>query len=122
MYILLKYFTEEIRNEYNIMNIVDKEYLYIEISKGMYELNEAGILAFNYLVENMTPHGYHPVQYTAGSWKHETKMTTSILCVDNFGTKFRNKEDLHHFLDTLRQTYKISTDSTGSNYIGLTIE
>ena len=66
MILSLKYFTQEIRDEDEIINIVDNNYVYIEIRKGMYGLKEAGILAFNYVVKNLAPHGYHPVQYTAG--------------------------------------------------------
>ena len=43
------------------MDIVDNGYMYIELRKVMYGLKEAGILAFKYLVENLAPHGYHPV-------------------------------------------------------------
>ena len=32
------------------------------------------------------------------------------------------KHDLDHFLNTLRAKYKISTDLTGFNYIGFTID
>ena len=73
MCIPLKYFTQEIKQEYNIMQIAQDGYVYIEIRKGMYGLKEAGILAFNYLVENLVPHGYHPVQHTAVLWCHEKK-------------------------------------------------
>ena len=57
MRIPLKYFTAEIRREYDIMNIVENEYVYIDIRKGMYGLKEAGTLAFNYIQENLAPHG-----------------------------------------------------------------
>ena len=68
MRIPLKYFTQEIRDKYIITKIAQDGYVYIEIRKGMYGLKKAGILEFNYLVENLSPHGYHPVQYTAGLW------------------------------------------------------
>ena len=47
MRIQLKYFTQEMREEYNIMEIAQDGYLYIEIRKGMYGLKEAEILSFN---------------------------------------------------------------------------
>ena len=55
MRISLKYFTAEICEEYNILYIADNGYVYIETRKGMYDLKEAGILAFNYVVENLIP-------------------------------------------------------------------
>ena len=121
MRIPLKYFTDEIRQEYNIMDIADNGYVYIEIRKGMYGLKEAGILAFNYVIENLAPHGYYRVHYTPGLWKHRTRKTTFILCVDDFGIKHHSEDDLDHLLNALRTKYEISTDPSGTNYIGLTI-
>ena len=121
MHIPLKYFTDEIRQEYNIMDIAENGYVYIEIRKGMYGLKEAGILAFNYVVENLAPHGYYPVRYTPGLWKHKTRKTTFILCVDDFGIKHHSQDDLDHLLNALRTKYEISTDPSRTNYIGLTI-
>ena len=73
-------------------------------------------------LKNLAPHGYHPVPFTAGLWKHKTKQTTFILCVDDFGIKTYNKADLTHLLSALKTKYEITTDPTGSNYIGLFIE
>ena len=69
----LNYSTVEIRREYNIMNVVKNAYVYIEIRKGIYEIKEADILVFNYTKKHIAPHGYHPVRYTAGLWKHKTR-------------------------------------------------
>ena len=69
----LKHFTQEICEEYDILNIATGGYVYIEIQKGMYGLKEAGILTFNYIVTNLAPYGYHPVPHTEDLWKHETR-------------------------------------------------
>ena len=45
-----------------------------------------------------------------------------MLCVDDFGIKTYSTDDLHHLLDALKEMYEITTDPTGSNYIGLTIQ
>ena len=73
MHIPLKYFTDEIRQEYNIMDISENGYGYIEIRKGIYSFKIAGIIAFNYVVNNVAPHGYYPVRYTPSLCKHETR-------------------------------------------------
>ena len=122
MRIPLKYFTQEIRDEYNIIDIEEDGYVFIEIRNGMYGSKEASILVFNYLVKNLAINGYHPVPFTAGSWNHETRQTTCILCVDDFGIKAYNKAKLNHLLSALRTKYEITIDPTGSNYIGLFIE
>ena len=118
----LKYLTQEIRNEYNTLDIVDNDYVYIEIGKGMYGLKEAGTLAFNYVVENLKPHGYHLMELTSGLWKHEIWKTTFELCVDDFVVKYHNQNDLEHLLNALNTKYEISTDRTGSIYIELAID
>ena len=51
MKIPLKYLTPEIRHKYDIDNIVQNGYVYIEICKGIYGLKEAGIISFNALVK-----------------------------------------------------------------------
>ena len=48
--------------------------------------------------------------------------TKFCLCVDDFGVKTYNKDDTEHLLNSLKANYKISTDMTGSNYCGLTID
>ena len=45
-----------------------------------------------------------------------------MLCVDDFGIKYHNKEDLDHLINDFRTKYEASTDITGSNYIGLAID
>ena len=121
MRITLKYFTDEIKQEYNIMNIADNRYVYIEIRKGMYGLKKVGILAFNYLVEKLAPQGYYPVWYTPGLWKHKTRKKIFILYIDDFGITHHSEDDLNHLLNALRTKYEISTNPSRTNYIGLTI-
>ena len=122
MHTPLKHFTEEIRDEYNIIDITDNCYVYIEIRKGMYVLKEAGILAFTFIAKILASFGYTPVKYTPGLWKHKSRPTTFTLYVDDFGVKYHNQGDLEHLLSELRSNYKISTDFTGRNYIRLTID
>ena len=117
-----KYFTDELRQEYDINTIADKDgYVYCRIEKGMYGLKEAGCVAFNKLKANLAPAGYSPVPCTPGLWRHKTKRTTFTLAVDDFGIKYFNDADLEHLLDALRSSYTISVDRTGSQYCGLAI-
>ena len=122
MCIPLKWFTDEIRAEYDIHALASGGYVYCEIRKGMYGLKEAGLIAFQRLVKQLAPHGYHPVRYTPGLWTHETMPTTFTLAVDDFGIKYFQKSHFDHLLNALKQTYEISVDLTGSDYCGLKIE
>ncbi len=66
MQIALKDIPPEIIAEYNLLSIPHRHHVFVEIRKGMYGLKEAGIIAFNRLVANLKPHGYHPVRFTPG--------------------------------------------------------
>jgi hypothetical protein len=88
----------------------------------MYGLKQAAILAYEFIVENLAPHGYHPIPQSLGLWRHETRPIQFCLCVDDFGIKYERKEDLDHLLNALQQKYKVSVDMTGSNFCGLTFK
>ena len=109
-------------DEYDIASIASNGFVYVEIRKGMYGLKEAGIIAFNRLVKNLAPHGYQPCKHTPGLWTHNTRQIMFTLAVDDFGIKYFKKEDAQHLFDALKTNYEISTDWTGRNYCGLTID
>jgi hypothetical protein len=60
----------------------------MEIQKGMYGLKEASILAFEQIKAHLALHGYTPMAFTPGLWKHKTRRTTFTLAVDDFGIKY----------------------------------
>ena len=123
MRIPLRWFTQEIIDQYNIMDIVSGDgYVYCEIRKGMYGLKQAARLAYDRLVENLAPHGYHPLRRNPGLWKHETLPTIFALCVDDFGIKYLQKEHADHLINALRSNYTISIDWEGKNYCGLELD
>jgi len=118
-----KYFTPEICTKYNIDRICDVDgYVYVEIRKGMYGLKEAAILAHKQLIQNLSPHGYHPVTDAPGLWKHDTNPLHFILTVDDFGIKYFNRAHADHLLRALKQYYTISLDWSGKHYCGLTLD
>jgi hypothetical protein len=43
------------------------------------------------------------------------------LVVDDFGVAYLLREDAEHLATTLRQLYKITTDWSGTKYVGLTV-
>jgi hypothetical protein len=61
MRIKYKYFPQAIRKQYNLDRFLAPDgYIYIRIKKGMYGLKQAAILAYQHLVNQLAPHGYHP--------------------------------------------------------------
>lgn len=118
-----KYFFDDIREKYKIDEIVaDDGYVYVRIEKGMYGLKQAAVLAYNNLVKILAKYGYEPCANTNGIWKHKTRKTKFVLCVDDFGIKYFNEEDKNHLLNALKDHFRISTDEKGENYCGLFLE
>ena len=88
----------------------------------MYGLEQAGIIAHNELVKHLAPHGYHPVRYTPGLWKHDTHDTMFTLVVDNFAIKYTTLANAHHLPDALKTKYTISEDWEYHLYIGIALK
>ena len=118
-----RYFTPYFRQLYNINEKINKDgYVYCEILKGMYGLKQAAILAYKKLKGVLGEAGYLQIDNTTGLWKHKTRKTVFALCVDDFGVKYFNKEDMDHLVRTLQQEYVITIDKNGKNYCGLTFD
>ena len=114
---------QEIINAYNLQDIVDdKGFVYTNIGKVMYGLKQAGIIAHNEVVKHLAPHGYQPVRYTPGLWKHDTCDTMFTLVVDNFSIKYTPLDNAHHLLDALKTNYTISEDWEAHLYIGIALK
>jgi hypothetical protein len=59
---------------------------------------------------------------TPGHWRHRTKCTTFVLCVDDFGVKCFSKADAQHLTDALEADYKLTIDWDGALCCGLTLD
>jgi hypothetical protein len=106
---------------YNI-HIANNGYVYLEIRCGLCGLKEAGILAFNQLVKKLAPHGHKPMSFTPGLWRHGTKRTTFVLCVDDFGVKCFSKADAQHLIDALEADYQLTICWASTLCCGLTLD
>jgi Reverse transcriptase (RNA-dependent DNA polymerase) len=118
------YIPDDIKDKYGIVGngfIVDG-YAYVEITKGMYGLKQAGRLANEQLAEHLAQYGYAPCPHTHGLWKHATRPISFTLVVDDFGVKYINDDDLQHLIGALKAKYKISEDMSGTKYCGMTIK
>ena len=113
---------QEIFDEYPELVIEADGYVYFEIRKGIYGLKEAGIIAFQHLVKNLDKHGYEPMPFTPGLWRHRTRPTTFTLCVDDFGVKFFSKTDAQHLISAVETNYQCTVDWSGSLYCGLNLQ
>ena len=123
MRIKLSDIPEEIIDEYNVRELVDEDkHVYFEITKGMYGLPQAGIIAQDLLAERLAKHGYHQSKIVPGLWTHNTRPTTFTLVVDDFAIKVMSTDDENHLINVLKKDYVITVDREATKYIGLTIE
>ena len=79
-----KIIPQEVLYKYDII-FGDQYFTYVEILRGMYGLKEAGVVAFDQLVQKLKRFGYEPMPQTPGLWRHTSRKTTFKLCVDDFG-------------------------------------
>ena len=100
-------------------HLIYKDHIYLEVSKGIYGLPQAGKLANEQLIRHLAPYGYAPCPITPGLWKHATRNIAFLLVVDDFGIKYTDKRDAEHLLAALQDAYKISVDWDGERYCGL---
>ena len=57
-----------------------------------------------------------------GLWQHKWRPIQFSLVVDDFGVKYVGREHAEHLLSVLKEHYKVTTDWTGSRYIGIRLD
>ena len=121
--VLYKHLPADIKQKYNLRTkVTSNNYIYIRIKKGIYGLKQAAILAYDNLQWRLKPFGYTHVTGTVGVWTHNTRQTIFFLCVDDFGIKYYSKDDAQHLINAIGSNYQYTTDWTGRNYCGLTLD
>jgi Reverse transcriptase (RNA-dependent DNA polymerase) len=108
-----------ILDTYNLHSISHNGNVYVEISKGMYGLPQAGKLANDALILHLRAQGYHQCPQTPGLFTHQSRPISFCLVVDDFGVKYVGKEHAQHLINTLNQHYTITEDWTGDTYLGM---
>jgi hypothetical protein len=111
---------EEIIKEYNLRDKVTKNgSIYIKVTKGMYGLPQAGLLANELLEKRLNKHGYFQSKLVPGLWSHKTRPIQFTLVVDDFGVKYVGREHAEHLKQVLEEHYKVTTDWNGERYVGI---
>ena len=119
MMVPLNVIPPDIIEKYGLLALAVNGKVYVEVSKGIYGLPQAGKLANQQLIQHLEPFGYAPVPHTAGLWKHKTRDISFLLVVDDFAIKYTNKDDAEHLLAALQTEYKMSIDWKAERYCGL---
>jgi hypothetical protein len=104
---LLSHFPEEIVDKYNLKALAVDGWVYIEISKVMYGLKQAGSLANQLLQIRLAPFGYYPARHTPGLKLHKTRPIAFSLIVDVFFVKYVGKQHTDYLTNALLQSYEL---------------
>ena len=108
---------------YNLKELATPDgYVYCEVTKEMYGLPQAGIIAQELLAKQLGEHGYYQSKIIDGLWKHKTRPICFCLMVDNFAMKYINQMDADHLINTIRMYYPMTADKDATKYIGLTVQ
>ena len=113
---------EEIIQQYNLRNLSHKDFIYMEIQKGMYGIPQAGKIANDKINLHLTNFGYESAPITPGLWQHQNRPLQFSLVLDDFGIKYDGQEDTTHLLDALKTIYKISEYWDGKLYFSGNLE
>ena len=79
----------------------------------MYGLKQAAMLARKKFHSLLSEQGYCSIISSMGLWNHPERKILLNLCVDNFGIKYFNKDDVQHLINKLSKTYKVNVDWSG---------
>jgi hypothetical protein len=93
----------------------------VRVTKALYGIPQAGRLSQERLIPHLAKHGYALCKNTPCLFRHITRPVSFTLVVDDFGVAYALREDAEHLATTLRLLYKITTDWSGTKYVGLTI-
>ena len=119
----LELFPDDIIDEYMLRDIIDaKGFIHCEVTRGMYGLPQAGMLAQDQLSKRLNKAGYHQSEMTPGYWKHQWRPISFALVVDDFGVKYVGEEHAKHLISVLQEHYEIDVDWDGTRFIGLTLD
>ena len=94
----LKIIPKEIIEQYQLQDMEENGWVYMNIVKGVPGLKQAAHLANERLVHHSAPYGYAPVQHTPSLWKHESNRILFALVEDDFGIKFTPDSATSHLL------------------------
>ena len=122
MRIAVKMIPTETMEKYGLDKFVHDGMVLFQIDKGMYGLPQAGLLAQQRLVTHLGEHGYAQAPHNPCTFRHQERQTAFTLVVDDFGVKYRSKEDADHLIETLEKLYKVKVNLAGSKYLGYHIQ
>ena len=102
---------DSIVKQYDLQDKVIKDgYVYARVSRGMYGLPQAGIIAQQLLEKRLNAQRYSQSTITPGFWTHKWRPISFALTVDDFGAKYVGQEHAQHLLATLNKDCETSSE------------
>jgi hypothetical protein len=115
-------FPTNIIAHYQLNNKVLKDYVYMEIRKGMYSLPQAGILANKLLKKCLATHGYFKQPHTLGLFSHKSCPIWFNLAVDDSRIKYVSEDTLQNLYNSFQAEAYIFEDRAGDLYCGINLK
>ena len=112
---------DSIMDRFALLPYVHNGAVLFEITKGMYGLPQAGLLAQQRLVAHLSASGFVSCPNTPCLFRHVTRAIAFTLVVDDFGVKYTDKDDVEYLISTLTQLYQLTINWKGDKYLGFTI-
>ena len=91
----LEIIPQEIIQQYKLINLAHKGFVYMEIQKCMYGLPQAGKFSNDKLKLHLAKFGYESAPITPGLWRHQTRLLQFSLVVDDIGINMSAKRTSH---------------------------
>ncbi len=123
IHIKLSNIPEEIIKEYKLCEkATSNGSIYIMATKGMYGLPQAGLIANKLLESRLNKHGYRQSKLVPDLWKYDTRLIQFTLVVNDFRVKYVGNEHALHLKHVLKESYQLTCDWDGCQYIGITLD
>ena len=114
---------EDVALHYNLATKVKSDgYVYLEIRRGIYGPPQAGLLAYEQLEKRLNAEGYSQDKLVPSLWTHSWRPVTFTIYAYDFGVKYVGEQHVHHIMTVISSHYTISSDWTGSHYLGVDLD
>ena len=116
-----KHLSQHIITKYDLHQYLDNDHILFEVIRSMYGLPHAGRIAQEALIPHLAKHGYLQTS-TPCLFRHTSNGTAFTLVVDDFGIKYRTKQDAEHLIACLKEKYDLTIRWNGEYYLGMRID
>jgi hypothetical protein len=113
---------QEFIGKYKLNEIARNSLIYFEMHRGMYSLPQAGILANKLLQDSHAEFDYYKAATTPRLWHYKWRPVMFALIVDDFAIQYVGDSHLDHFCQALKKHYKVSEESNGTCFAGMTLK